>query len=112
MTTSRGNPAAADPSAGRQAACESYGDRIGCSWGSTQRTPAPPGSPHGPDLGVTYAHVVDADNALRTEPSARGLPITLAVAADGRIVERRVREPSADRLGELASLLAVKGTEP
>jgi hypothetical protein len=57
------------------------------------------------DLDVTYAHVVDRGKQLLTELGAPGLPVTLAVAADGRILDRQIGQASADRLDELVSLL-------
>ena len=64
------------------------------------------------DLGATYAHVVDEDKALLTELAAPGLPVTLAVAADGRVVDRQVGPVSAARLEELVSRLAAEAATP
>jgi thiol-disulfide isomerase/thioredoxin len=87
-----------------QAAYERFGDRIGFLGVNTQDT-RPAAVSLLADLDVTYAHVVDEDKALLTELAAPGLPVTLAVAADGRIVDRQVGPVSADRLEELASRL-------
>ena len=87
-----------------QAAYERFGDRIGFLGVNTQDT-RPAAVSLLTDLGVTYAHVVDEDKALLTELAAPGLPVTLAVAADGRIVDRQVGPVSADPLEELASRL-------
>ena len=83
---------------------ERDGDRIGFLGVNTEDTPSAAASLLG-DLGVTYAHVVDRDKELLTELGAPGLPVTLAVAADGRILDRQVGQASAERLDELVSLL-------
>lgn len=57
------------------------------------------------DLDVTYAHVVDQDKKLLTELGAPGLPVTLAVAADGRVVDRQIGQLSAARLDEMLATL-------
>lgn len=56
--------------------------------------------------------VVDKDEALLTERATPGLPVTLAVAADGRIEDRQIGEISAARLEELVTRLAAEATAP
>lgn len=94
-----------------QAAHERYGDRIGFLGVNTEDT-RPAAVSVLIDLGVTYAHVVDEDKALLTELAAPGLPVTLAVAADGRVVDRQVGPVSAARLEELVSRLAAEAATP
>ena len=94
-----------------QAAYERFGDRIGFLGVNTQDT-RPAAVSLLTDLGVTYAHVVDEDKALLTELAAPGLPVTLAVAADGRVVDRQIGEVSAARLEELLSRLVADTTAP
>ena len=94
-----------------QSAYERYGDRIGFLGVITEDTRSSSASLI-TDLGVTYAHVVDEDKALLTELAAPGLPVTLAVAADGRVIDRQIGQMSAARLEELLTALAadVAGT--
>ncbi|WP_409333180.1 TlpA family protein disulfide reductase [Trujillonella humicola] len=87
-----------------QAAYESYGDRVGFLGVNTQDSRSAAISLL-TDVGVTYAHVVDEDGALLAELAARGLPVTLAVAADGRVVDRQLGPVSSARLEELLSQL-------
>lgn len=94
-----------------QGAYMRYGDRIGFLGVNTEDTRSAAVSLLS-DLGVTYAHVVDEDKALLTEVAAPGLPVTLAVAADGRVVDRQIGAVSAARLEELASRLADDATGP
>jgi cytochrome c biogenesis protein CcmG/thiol:disulfide interchange protein DsbE len=54
------------------------------------------------DLGVGYPHVVDRDGRLLSALGVRGLPVTLAVDADGRVVARSVGQVDA---GELQALI-------
>ena len=92
-----------------QAAYERHGDRVGFLGVITEDTPSAAASLLD-DLDVTYGHVVDRDRQLATELAARGLPVTLAVAADGRILDRHMGPMSAVRLDELVSLLLTDGT--
>lgn len=94
-----------------QAAYERYGDRVGFLGVNTEDTRSAAVSLLS-DLKVTYAHVVDEEKALLTELAAPGLPVTLAVAADGRIVDRQLGAVSAARVEELASRLADDATAP
>lgn len=87
-----------------QTAYERDGDVIGFLGVNTEDTPSAAASLLA-ELDVTYAHVVDREKELLTELVAPGLPITLAVAADGRILDRQIGQASADRLDELVSLL-------
>jgi len=88
-----------------QEAFERDGDRVGFLGVVTQDTTTAAASLLG-DLDVTYAHVLDPDKRLLTELSAPGLPVTLAVAADGRILDRQIGPATAARIEELVSLLA------
>lgn len=87
-----------------QVAYERNGDRVGFLGVITEDTRSAAASLLA-DLGVTYAHVVDQDKELLTELAVPGLPVTLAVAADGRILDRQIGQASAARLDELVSLL-------
>lgn len=87
-----------------QKAYERDGDRVGFLGVNTEDTPSAAASLLA-DLDVTYAHVVDRDKELLTELAAPGLPVTLAVAADGRILDQQIGQASAERLDELVSLL-------
>lgn len=53
-----------------------------------------------------------AGDADATPTAAAGLPVTLAVAADGRVVDRQVGPVSAARLEELVSRVAAEATAP
>ena len=95
-----------------QGAYERDGDRIGFLGVNTEDTPSAAASLLA-DLDVTYAHVVDRDKDLVTELAAPGLPVTLAVSADGRVLDRQIGQASAERLDELVSLLvAAAATTP
>lgn len=87
-----------------QGAYERNGDQIGFLGVNTEDTPAAAASLLA-DLDVTYAHVVDRDKRLLTELGAPGLPVTLAVAADGRVLDRQIGQMSAERLDALVALL-------
>ena len=87
-----------------QEAYERDGDRVGFLGVNTEDIPSAAASLLA-DLDVTYAHVVDGEKELLTELGAPGLPVTLAVAADGRILDRQVGQASAERLDELVALL-------
>ena len=87
-----------------QEAYERAGDRVGFLGVDTEDTPSAAASLLA-DLDVTYAHVVDQEKQLLTELGAPGLPVTLAVAADGRILDRQIGQASAERFDELLSLL-------
>ena len=54
---------------------------------------------------MTYAHVFDQNKEVLTELVTTGLPVTFPVAADGRILDRRIGQASAARLDELVSVL-------
>lgn len=58
-----------------------------------------------PEVGVTYPQVVDVDGELLGTTRVRGLPVTLAVDAEGRIVDRVIGEVSAEELGRLLGRL-------
>jgi thiol-disulfide isomerase/thioredoxin len=87
-----------------QAAYDRNGDQVGFLGVITEDTRSAAASLLA-DLGVTYAHVDDRDKQLLTELAAPGLPVTLAIAADGRILDRQIGQASATRLDELVSLL-------
>lgn len=94
-----------------QAAYVRDGNRVGFLGVNTEDTPA---GAVGliTDLGVTYAHVVDREKKLLSQLAAPGLPVTLAVAADGRVVDRQIGQMSAARLDELVSRLAADAAAP
>lgn len=62
-----------------------------------------------PEVGVTYPQVVDVDGELLDTTRVRGLPVTLAMDAEGRIVDRVIGEVSPDELGRLLSQLTDAG---
>ena len=64
------------------------------------------------DLDVTFAHVVDQEGRLLTELGLPGLPVTLAVAADGRVIDRQVGQLSAARLDEMVAELTAGAPTP
>jgi cytochrome c biogenesis protein CcmG/thiol:disulfide interchange protein DsbE len=57
------------------------------------------------DLGIGYPHAVDADAELLRELGVRGLPVTLAVDQEGRVVDRRVGQLTREELQELIDTL-------
>jgi cytochrome c biogenesis protein CcmG/thiol:disulfide interchange protein DsbE len=61
------------------------------------------------DLGVGYPHVVDADGELLRELGVRGLPVTLALDADGRVVDRVVGQLSESELQRLIDAARAPG---
>lgn len=87
-----------------QEAYERAGDQIGFLGVNTEDSPSAAASLLG-DLDVTYAHVVDRERQLLTELGAPGLPVTLAVASDGRVLDRQIGQASPERIDELVSLL-------
>ena len=87
-----------------QAAYERSGSQVGFLGVTTQDTRSASAS-FLSDFGVTYAHVVDEDGALLKELAAPGLPVTLAVDADGRIIDRQIGQMSGARLDELVAAL-------
>lgn len=88
-----------------QAAYERFGEAVGFLGVNTEDT-RPAALSLLADLGVTYAHVVDRDQNLMTELAAPGLPVTLAVDADGRIADRQIGQLSAARLEEMLAGLS------
>lgn len=88
-----------------QQAYERYGDRVGFLGVNTE-DPRSAAVALLADLDVTYAQVVDTDKELMTGLAAPGLPVTLAVDADGRVVDRQIGQMSAARLDELVAGLA------
>ncbi|GAW49731.1 TlpA family protein disulfide reductase [Nocardioides sp. PD653-B2] len=58
--------------------------------------------------GVTYPQLVDIDGLVLADTRVRGLPVTLALDADGRVVERVIGEISEAELSTLLDSL----TEP
>lgn len=87
-----------------QEAHERAGDQVGFLGVDTRDTPSAAASLLG-DLSVTYAHVVDQEGQLLTRLGAPGLPVTLAVASDGRVLDRQIGQASPERIDELVSLL-------
>ena len=90
-----------------QAAYERDGDRVGFLGVNTEDSPSAAAALLA-DSGVSYAHVVDRDRDLLNGLAAPGLPVTLAVAADGRIIDRQIGQMSAARLDELVSRLSAE----
>lgn len=61
------------------------------------------------ELGVTYPQVVDAKGTVLDATRVPGLPVTLAVDAEGRIVDRVIGEVSDNELARLLSTLTTAG---
>lgn len=53
------------------------------------------------ELSSTYLHVVDSGGELPRALGVRGLPVTLLVDEDGRVVDRWVGRLTPDRLQQL-----------
>lgn len=53
------------------------------------------------ELGTEYSQAVDADGELFRELGLRGLPLTLALDAEGRVVDRVVGQLSSEELQRL-----------
>jgi cytochrome c biogenesis protein CcmG/thiol:disulfide interchange protein DsbE len=53
------------------------------------------------DLGIGYPHVVDPAGELLRELGVRGLPVTLVLDEEGRVVDRSVGQLDAESLEEL-----------
>ena len=64
------------------------------------------------DLDVTFAHLVDQEGRLLAELGLPGLPVTLAVAPDGRVIDRQVGQLSAARLDEMVAELTADAPTP
>lgn len=62
------------------------------------------------ELGVTYPQVVDAEGTVLEATRVPGLPVTLAVDAEGRVVDRVIGEVSDKELGRLLATLADRAT--
>ena len=59
---------------------------------------------------IDYPHAVDSDGELLQELGIRGLPVTLALDADGRIVGRSVGQLTGEELERLiGTVLSSKG---
>ncbi|KRB73112.1 hypothetical protein ASE01_20280 [Nocardioides sp. Root190] len=58
------------------------------------------------EAGVTFPQLVDIEGSLLDSTRIRGLPVTLAIDVDGRIVDRSIGEVSD---AELATLIATLG---
>ncbi|WP_346620005.1 TlpA disulfide reductase family protein [Blastococcus montanus] len=59
--------------------------------------------------GVDYPHAVDADGELLRLLGVRGLPVTLALDADGRVVDRVVGQLTSAELQRLIDALLRSG---
>lgn len=87
------------------------GDRIGFLGVNTEDPPSAAASLLA-DLDVTFAHVVDQEGRLLTELGLPGLPVTLAVASDGRVIDRQVGQLTVARLDEMVAELAADVPTP
>jgi len=56
--------------------------------------------------GVTYPQLVDVDGLVLADTRVPGLPVTLALDAEGRVVERVIGEVSDEELATLLDALA------
>jgi cytochrome c biogenesis protein CcmG/thiol:disulfide interchange protein DsbE len=61
------------------------------------------------ELGIDYPHAVDADGELLRQLGMRGLPVTLALDADGRVVDRAVGQLTSEELQRLIDGLLRSG---
>ncbi|WP_324276988.1 TlpA disulfide reductase family protein [Blastococcus brunescens] len=59
--------------------------------------------------GIDYPHAVDADGELLRQLGIRGLPVTLALDADGRVVDRAVGQLTSAELQRLIDDLLRSG---
>lgn len=59
--------------------------------------------------GVTYPQLVDIDGVVLADTRVPGLPVTLALDADGKVVDRVIGEISGAELAALIDSLADKG---
>jgi cytochrome c biogenesis protein CcmG/thiol:disulfide interchange protein DsbE len=57
------------------------------------------------ELGIDYPHAVDADGELVRQLGLRGLPVTLALDADGQVVGRSVGQLTSEELQRLIDTL-------
>lgn len=57
------------------------------------------------EVGATYPHVSDPQGLLLADVRVSGLPVTLAVDANGRIVAREIGQLTADELADLLNEL-------
>ena len=64
------------------------------------------------DLDVTFAHLVDQEGRLLAGLGLPGLPVTLAVAPDGRVIDRQVGQLSAARPDEMVAELTADAPTP
>ncbi|MCA0143838.1 TlpA disulfide reductase family protein [Blastococcus sp. LR1] len=87
-----------------QDAFERYGEQVRFLGVDTQDSPEAAAS-FVTDLQIGYAQVLDPDGALLTELGVRGLPVTLGLDADGRIVARVVGQLDAQELQQLIDTL-------
>lgn len=58
---------------------------------------------------IDYPHAVDADGELLQELGVRGLPVTLALDADGRVIDRAVGQLTSEELQRLIDELLRSG---
>lgn len=56
--------------------------------------------------GVTYPQLVDIDGVVLADTRVPGLPVTLALDADGKVVDRVIGEISGAELAALIDSLA------
>ncbi len=61
------------------------------------------------ELSIGYPHAVDADGELLRELGARGLPVTLAVDGEGRVVEQATGQLTPEELQRLIDTLLSYG---
>lgn len=87
-----------------QDAFATYGQQIRFLGVNTQDSPEAAAS-FVSDFKIGYPHVLDPDGDLLQELGVRGLPVTLALDSDGRIVERSVGQLEPDELQEMVDRL-------
>ena len=85
-----------------QAAHKRHGDRIQFLGVNTKDRPDWAGE-FVAEIKVTYPEVVDVDGQLLASLHSPGLPVTVALDKEGRIVGRQIGEVSDQRLTELVA---------
>ncbi len=83
-----------------QAAHERFGDRVQFV-GVDTRDGAPPAAEFLQAVGVTYPQLADPDAQLLKQLRIPGLPVTLMLASDGRVLDRHIGAFEGESLSNL-----------
>jgi hypothetical protein len=84
----------------RQEGYQRFGDRISFV-GVNTRDGAQGAATFLEDVGVTYPQLLDVDGQLLASLGIPGLPVTVVLDAQGRVMNRHVGPLTADGLGDL-----------